>query len=154
MYCRNCGVLIKDNVEICIFCGVKPLSERKYCQECGVSTQPNQELCIKCGCRLKTESIEINTDFSTLPLYYKEEFTKILDSNEDYKGKWNWCAFFFSWIWALTKGLWVFALISLAVGLITYDMIGIGSIICAIILGVRGNYMYYNLRTKKKILSI
>ena len=49
----------------------------------------------------------INTVFPELSLYYRDEFDKIYESNEKYKGKWNWAAFFFGPIWALTKGVWV-----------------------------------------------
>ncbi len=35
--------------------------------------------------------------------YYQEEFKKIYESNETYKGKRNWWAFFFTAIWCLIK---------------------------------------------------
>lgn len=36
-------------------------------------------------------------------LFYQEAFRKIYESNETYKGKWNWNAFLFSGAWALKK---------------------------------------------------
>ncbi|MBI5892477.1 MAG: TM2 domain-containing protein [Deltaproteobacteria bacterium] len=52
MFCRNCGNEIRENQEICLKCGVKPLSGGKYCQNCGVDVLPQQEICVKCGVRL------------------------------------------------------------------------------------------------------
>src|ERR1700723_2192283 len=43
------------------------------------------------------------TDLSDLPPYYQEEFKKILESGETYKGKLNWAAFLFGLLWAMTK---------------------------------------------------
>jgi hypothetical protein len=46
-----------------------------------------------------------------LPEYYQTEFKKIYDSNENYKGKWNWWAFLFTGLWFLYKGCWGYLLI-------------------------------------------
>ncbi|MBU3189965.1 DUF2628 domain-containing protein [Clostridium bowmanii] len=81
---------------------------------------------------------------------YQEEFRKIGESNETYKGKWNWSAFFFSWICGFTKGLWGLSLASLAVNILLTSMdvtwIGLG---LSIYWGIRGNYCYYNLEKNK-----
>lgn len=82
-----------------------------------------------------------------MPPYYQQEFTKIAESGETYKGKWNWAAFWFGPIWALTKGAWQSALIHIGVnGLILAVTCGFGApvlIIGSIIYGIRGNYIYY-----------
>lgn len=52
MYCRNCGNTMAENQEICLKCGVRPLSGDKHCQNCGVEVTSKQEVCIKCGVRL------------------------------------------------------------------------------------------------------
>lgn len=85
--------------------------------------------------------------FSGLPLYYQEEFGKIAASNETYKGKWNWAAFFFTGIWALTKGVWMAPLVWMLIffGVVLVSC-GIGYVFAPaiwIIFGLRGNYMYY-----------
>ncbi|MCL6560438.1 MAG: hypothetical protein K6U74_16930 [Firmicutes bacterium] len=157
MYCRNCGQEINENAEICTSCGVRPLMERNFCQECGVETKNNQELCVKCGVRLKCVQVStedgkpIYTDFSALDPYYQEEFTKILNSNEVYKGKWNWAAFFFGGIWALVKGVWLAALISFVAIPITGFLL---AFVYPFIFGARGNYMYYCRYVKRKQLII
>jgi RNA polymerase subunit RPABC4/transcription elongation factor Spt4 len=157
MFCRNCGKKINEKAEICVNCGVRPLAERKFCQECGAETKQNQELCVKCGVRLKTlmavseTGVSLQTDFSGLSQYYQDEFTKIYKSNESYKGKWNWSAFLFGALWALTKGLWLSAVICLFVCLLTA---GIAGFIYWFIYGARGNYMYYCAYVKKKQLVV
>ncbi|NTU50189.1 MAG: hypothetical protein HGA87_04780 [Desulfobulbaceae bacterium] len=153
MYCRNCGKSVLESAEICLNCGVRPLAEKLFCQECGVETRPNQEICVKCGVRLKNMQAvaenggPINTNFSGLPMYYQQEFKKILDSTETYTGKWNWAAFLFSGLWALSKGLWVSFIVALAASIFTY---GIAGLVYCIVIGFRGNYLYYQKFVKYK----
>ncbi len=153
MYCRNCGKDVLEKAEICPSCGVRPLAEKNYCQECGAETKSNQEICIKCGVRLKTMQVitemgtPINTNFSGVPLYYQQEFKKIMDSSETYTGKWNWAAFFFGLFWGISKGLWVSCLVCFAAAIVSY---GVGGLIYCFIYGFRGNYMYYNKIVKNK----
>lgn len=79
--------------------------------------------------------------------YYQEEFRKIHDSNESYKGKWNWDAFIWGVFWALSKGLWGSVLLAVALGLVTGGLVLIGY---WFVWGIRGNYIYYTLHVKKK----
>jgi hypothetical protein len=86
-------------------------------------------------------------NLSHLPPYYQQEFTKIAQSGESYKGKWNWAAFFFGPIWALTKGAWLSALLHIGLNAVILVLsCGFGLPIVfvgAIIYGLRGNYIYY-----------
>ena len=168
MYCRNCGELLNDKAEICVKCGCRPLNGNEYCQECGARTTNKQEMCVKCGCRLKTstgrarsfldainnsangghvEDTGLNLDFSYLPPYYQTEFQKIYDSDETYKGKFNVWALLFGFIWALTKGCWLSAIIAFVVSAVT---MGIGGVVYWFIYGFRGTYMYYCAYVKGK----
>ena len=79
--------------------------------------------------------------------YYQNEFSRIHESGETYKGKWNWAAFLFGGIWGLTKGAWLSALICFVVSIVTS---GIGGIVFWLIYGARGNYIYYCARVKGK----
>ena len=88
---------------------------------------------------------------SGLSPYYHEEFQKIEGTNESYKGKWNWAAFFFGAIWALTKGLWLPALICFIGSLLTGGILGI---IYWFIFGARGNYMYFCKVVRQRDLAI
>ena len=159
MYCRNCGSICNDKAEICIKCGCRPLNGNEYCQECGSDTNERQEICIKCGFKLRKSSdsfyqnivegfsfssnediVDVNSEFLSLSPYYQQEFTKIMNSNEQYKGKFNWCAFLFGGIWAFSKGLWLSAIVCIVLSSATA---GIGGVIYWFIYGIRGNYMYY-----------
>ena len=87
----------------------------------------------------------------TVDMYYEEEFRKITESNERYKGKWNWYSFLFSWPWCLYQGCWSYGLIILITLILTYGgnyYIFIG-ITWAIILGMRGTWLLYNVKVKK-----
>ena len=53
-------------------------------------------------------------DLTGVPPQYHEEFRKIWESGETYKGKWNWTAFLFGTLWAVTKGLWASVAVSLS----------------------------------------
>jgi len=89
---------------------------------------------------------ESKNPFSYLPPYYQEEFAKIEDSNGAYKGKWNWAAFLFTWIWGFTKGMWAISLIALFLSLLFNRMHSDAlNLALMLIMGVRGNYFYYQL---------
>lgn len=139
----------------------------KICPSCGASIDVNATECRYCGEAISIQQPEYKVPqgqgqqgnnysqnaYSTnnyIKVYYQEEFRKIAESNETYKGKWNWSAFFFSWIWAFTKGLWGMALATLAVDILiaSMDITWIGLAI-SIFWGIRGNYCYYNLEKNK-----
>lgn len=92
--------------------------------------------------------------------YYQKEFKKIHESNESYKGKWNWWAFFFTGLWCLIKGCWVFAILVFLTWSIfeykfeiknnTFITFGFSNLIWILILGWRGTWIYYNVKIKKK----
>ena len=56
---------------------------------------------------------------------YQEQFQKIFETNENFKGDFNWMAFLFGIIWALSKGLWLVSLVAILVAVFTS---GIGAI--------------------------
>ena len=165
VFCRVCGSPVQEQARFCMKCGCNPLNGNSFCQECGTTTTERQEVCVKCGVMLKSvernkrnqeyiypdpeEDVFLDLDFSTLSPYYQREFTKIYNSNEKYKGKFNICAFLFGGIWALTKGLLLPAVVAIGSGFLSF---GIIAIIYWFIFGFRGNYMYYNLYVKNKNL--
>ncbi|MBK9983301.1 MAG: DUF2628 domain-containing protein [Saprospiraceae bacterium] len=59
------------------------------------------------------ENLNQPIDLTDIDKYYQDQFTLIQNSNGSYKGKWNWWAFFFTWIWCFTKGCWLFGIITL-----------------------------------------
>lgn len=99
-------------------------------------------------------------DFSAFKPYYQMEFSKITNSEGMYRGKFNICAFLFTWMWMLSKGLIYQGIIVLAINFALTLFVGflsndaqmedwatlIAPILCIlinIIVGVKGNYMYY-----------
>lgn len=91
-------------------------------------------------------------DLSSYDTYYQTEFRKIIESNETYKGKWNWFAFLFSWIWLFTKGAWGMALIILGTIILTFGskIYPFLMILWAIQCGRRGTWIYYHVKIKNK----
>jgi len=76
---------------------------------------------------------------------------RIHGSGETYKGKWNWAAFFGGAFWAFAKGLWVPLAICILAGLVSFGILGV---VYWIILGARGNFLYYKLYVKNRALVI
>jgi len=89
--------------------------------------------------------------FAGLSNYYQMEFSKIYNSNETYKGRFNWAAFLFGPLWALSKGLYVAAIIALVASVATGGFLGL---VAAAVFGGRGNWFYYCLFVKGKQLPI
>ena len=158
MYCKHCGALLNERAEMCVNCGCRPLTGNRFCQHCGVSITDKQDMCVKCGCMLKNKGSfnktnildgisignkndnQMDLDFSDLSPYYQKEFTKIYNSNEEYKGKFNGWAFFWGAVWGLTKGLWLPAIVAVVISILTA---GVGGVVYWFIFAFRGNYMYY-----------
>jgi uncharacterized protein DUF2628 len=89
--------------------------------------------------------------FAGLGPYYQNEFEQIYRSNEAYKGRWNWAAFFFGPIWAASKGLWVNAILFFCLGFVLSALsMGVLGLAVGVIYGVRGNYFYYSHLVKGK----
>lgn len=138
--CPSCGATVDINSTECKYCGGVIENSQQQQQ---YQTNNNQQT--------NTQYANVNLKYAYLKPYYQEQFQKIENSGEVYKGKWNWCAFFFTWIWALTKGLWGIAIATIVVSgiLAAADFSYISLVIC-ILFGVRGNYFYYNLQAKNK----
>ena len=148
IYCPECSTQVSDQAPTCPKCAY-PISKLNFNRSANPTITP------------KTTSI-LGVDISGLDSYYREEFTKIHESQGTYKGRWNWYAFLFTWIWCLTKGCYGYAIIILVtvVGLqfSRFKMFGLrgaelatvlGIFIC-IFMGVRGTWIYYNFKIKGK----
>lgn len=152
--CPLCGGSIEENAKECQYCGASLLTDE--------SGQETKEKAGEKEPELKQEvpgqgdyyaKADPESPYSYLPPYYQEEFETMDKSNGAYKGKWNWAAFFFSWIWGFTKGLWTLSLITLFLSLL-FNRMGWDalSLPLALVWGVRGNYFYYQLvRFKRQI---
>ena len=94
------------------------------------------------------------TLFPGLSQYYQLRFQRIYESNEKYNGGWNWAAFLFTWIWALSKGVWSIAIFILFVGFLLSIFIesGIVIIFISFAMGLFGNRIYYNVLREKHLI--
>jgi len=79
-------------------------------------------------------------DTSTLSERYTEEFKKIHQSNGSYKGGFNVMAFLFGPLWALSKGLWLHALVVFFAVILSGGILAIPAWIFS---GVRGTHVFY-----------
>jgi hypothetical protein len=124
------------------------------CSSCGAPLKDADPVCPSCGTATsevsqpKPMASAVTSDLSE---YYQSEFQKMRDSNEQYKGKWNWAACFLGPIWAFTKGLREVVVIYVLAILFTF---GISVLAYAVIFGLRGNYFYYSKLMKGRILII
>jgi len=118
------------------------------CSECGADVQKDDIKCPKCGADLTITETEIseNSDlFNDQEEYYRNEFLQFYESKEEYQGKWNWAAFFFTWIWAFMKGAWGIGLLILIFAYpLSVFTFGLAGLIVAIVMGFKGNKIYYN----------
>lgn len=140
MFCGNCGQPMDATNKFCGKCG-KPNSNREE------STSFSESVVVQDNYINENRYDNCEVDYSYLSDYYQDEFNKITEYEEAYKGKWNWAAFLFGGLWALTKGLWLSAVVCIVLNIITS---GIASFVYCVIYGFRGNYMYYNKIVKNK----
>lgn len=172
MYCRNCGnkfdkeILYEDNEsdykqkyslnqrleeiypieneldKLCNKCGCRVSNGINYCQNCGAKTSPRQEVCIECGESLTIYNPEVDK-INHMDMYYRNEFTKVYN-NPEYKGKFNWAAFLFGFLWLISKNMFFQSLVFVMIAIIIFNIFPILFFIPCLILGFRGNYLYYN----------
>jgi len=144
IFCPECGTQVSEHAEACSKCAY-PIAKLNFKQAASTTNNINKG------------SSGNNSDFSGVDYYYQQQFEEIQKSGESYKGSWNWFAFLFTWIWCLTKGLWGYALLwfvivggTLLAGKANEISLIVIGVIYAIIMGWRGTWAYYNLKTKGK----
>lgn len=142
-YCTNCGTSLNQTDKFCAACGSE--NTIRITQSEGYATQGSGYDKIS----PESNSFQANSYQSPLPAYYMEEFEKIRQSSETYKGKFNFAAFLWGPFWAFYRGLILPAIIALVISLLTA---GLGAVVYWFIFGVLGNWMVYNLHTKNKQL--
>lgn len=148
MLCKNCGFKYDQEDKFCPKCGGKTDMNDKEEEKIIIFNSDNKSSHEEYYRRGKTGN-SIYDEFANLKPYYQLEFTKIKDSGETYKGKFNFFPFLFSWIWMLTKKMYVGAVVYIiVVGALTNYVHGVFSLLFAIVMGIRANYMYYNYYTK------
>lgn len=155
MYCRHCGSEVNKNAEYCMTCGKKPLNGSEHCYNCSADTAEGQEICINCGVRLQgvtksKETTDYKLNSAGISQYYQDEFERIKSSDGQYKGKWNWAAFFLGVLWAFYKGMWQIGLVVFIISFIT-SWSYIIPLLLWVFLGFRGNYLYYRFKEHNEV---
>lgn len=140
-YCLNCSAALRVSESQ----GLQPYRDPFAYSSPGVAAAPQTQYYAQPTAGYR---------FAGLSPYYQQEFSQIAASGELYKGRWNWAAFFFGGLWALTKGAWATFLVTFAINLVVIGVTcGWGSpiiFVFPIIYGLRGNYIYYNVAAKNK----
>jgi hypothetical protein len=124
------------------------------CNSCGAPLEATDPVCGSCGAatsKVPQPKPGAGGMLSDLPEYYRSEFEKIQGSSEQYKGKWNWAAFFLGPFWAFSKGLREVVVIYILAILFTF---GISVLGYAVIFGLRGNYFYYSKVVRRRAVII
>jgi len=124
------------------------------CNSCGAPLEGTDTVCRSCGAaatKVPQPRPSASGIPSDLPEYYRSEFQKIGESNEQYKGKWNWAACFLGPIWAFSKGLR--EVVAIYVMAIPFTF-GISVLGYAVIFGLRGNYFYYSKLIKRRVVIV
>lgn len=153
--CKTCGGDADAGAKFCPSCGTPII--HSTCYTCNSPMPEGSRFCSKCGASQDQTSnasqlaAPSERTFSGFPTYYQQEFKRIRASGETYKGKWNWSAFLFGGIWALTKGLWLPALICFVGAILTGGIVGVAY---WFVFGARGNYMYYCKETKHRNIPV
>lgn len=156
--CRSCRTTLPPDAEFCGSCGAQnPTSPFVLCSNCGTDIPVCQGFCNHCGARNGFAQAQAppssysqspppysayTPSFSHLSSYYQEEFQKML-ADPSYEGKWNWAAFLFGGLWALTKGLWGPVLLCIGALILTAPIGGLPALLLWFYFGARGNSMYY-----------
>lgn len=164
VFCRNCGSELFETVDICGNCGTSQsgasagsASGPGAGQTTGSDFNSQRWTVGSSVMGVSASSAPPLTsapDYSMLDPYYQDEFRRIYESGEVYKGKWNWAAFLFGPFWMLARdmplvGLAVI-LANVIVGVVTAGA-GLPLLFFAydIYVGIRGNYLRYTALYKR-----
>jgi hypothetical protein len=139
----------------CPDCDAKVSQRAPTCPNCGVPLGSRTAQGVTAGAASLFDSIKNKVqqsenvshrktmptfDTSTLAEKYADEFKKIHQSNGLYKGGFNVMAFLFGPLWALSKGLWLHALVVVVAILLTGGLLAVPAWIFT---GVRGTHVFY-----------
>lgn len=129
------------------------------CGKCGASNSPGLAACAYCGAAFATaaavsaptgaEPASGRRDWSGEKPYYQVAFAEFDKTVGDtWQVKWNWAAFFFSWIWYLARGMPAKGLILLGVSIVL--SFGLAWWVVSIYTGLYGTWDLYQMKAKGK----
>ena len=128
-----------------------------YCSECGTMIQEGEDVCRRCGTPVGGQPVPVQSPslFSDLKPYYREEFTKIYESNGKYNGKFNVKAFLAWGPWYMMhlgggKGVWMLICWIVLICCIPLALTGaVGLLLVGILAGINSTKQYYGTYMKK-----
>ncbi|MBE6094758.1 MAG: zinc-ribbon domain-containing protein [Schwartzia succinivorans] len=170
--CEQCGATLRPGVKFCPSCGNVVATSSHVPQTAagngGAMSAPQSNMGIRPipqpnPTSLNTNpagqygipqsvygnSSNLNLNFSVLDPYYQNEFQKIYESGETYKGHFNIYAFMGCSIWALVKGATTSGIVTLVLSVPTAIFtFGLSLLLLPLLYGFRGTYIYYNAYVK------
>jgi len=165
--CSGCGFPPSTGSSFCDACGKPTLSGQVMCVECGSylaggaavvgaavgagSAYPGSApRAVSSGLRFSASALPKladTPDASGLSWYYQQEFRQIYESGEQYKGRFNWAAFWFSPSWLLFRNLPLVGIIMFFASIVlTVATAGVAAFLFLgyyVYVGFRGNYLRY-----------
>ncbi len=134
-----------------------------YCRQCGKEVYVGEIFCRFCGSKLSPFQPG-SQDSLGLPTIEEEDFALFVGKNAEkylckfrrftrngedtFVATWHWPAFFFSFLWALYRKLYGWALVVLFLGCVPYV-----GLLVMIAFGISANYIYYK-HAKKKLIEV
>ena len=162
VYCRSCGSELFETVPVCRNCGTPqgaaapgggtgagnaggtpPSGDGKTYQVGNTKVALNASYFPK---------LTIAPDLSYEEPYYRDEFTKIYQSGESYRGQFNWAALIFGPFWALARDLpmvglgWLLA--TIVISTVTAGTLWPLTLAYNIYFGIKANYLRYTAKFK------
>ena len=163
VFCRSCGSELFETVAVCGNCGTAQIPGQSAGPSAGApgpqpggqanGTDFNSQRWTVGGSVIGVSAssaapLTSAPDLSMVDPYYQDEFRRIYESGEVYRGKWNWAAFIFGPLWLLARELPMIGiaviLANIIVGIVTAGT-GLPLLFFAydVYLGIRGNYLRY-----------
>lgn len=97
---------------------------------------------------------ELTYEQMGLSNYYCAKFRMFDAKGGNFQPSWNWLAFFFGAIWYACKGMWIRALIILALSILLSQVAGgLPGIFFWIYMAVKGNWDFYRYKAKGQHLN-
>jgi len=162
VYCRSCGSELFETIPACMNCGTPQGAATPGTGPGAKShgaTPPGDN-----GKTYQVGSSKVALNASYFPKlsaapdlayeepYYRDEFTKIYESGESYRGQFNWAALIFGPFWALARDLpmvglgWLIA--SILISAMTAGTLWPLTLAYNIYFGIKANYLRYTAKFK------
>ena len=159
VYCRNCGSELFETVVVCGNCGTpQPAASESGKSGAASGTPGDGSETYRIGGSTVTLKASTFAPLTSPPNldwaepYYRDEFVKIYDSKEAYRGQFNWAALIFGPFWALARDLPMVGLIwllaSIVISAVTQGALWPLTLAYNVYFGLKANYLRYTAKFK------